>query len=569
MDPSRRVEAPVSFQALQQRHNPDCNISPMVIPVLEGYTEHFVKPLEDKYKCEKCHLALCNPKQTECGHRFCETCMQTLLSSPNPLCTACKDVIHMGKVFNDNCCKREILGLMIYCRNETKGCKEQMTLRNQYEHLKSDCQYEELPCPRVECKEKVLRKDLSDHMEKMCKYRDAKCKYCKGIVPMAEIKKHEEIDCTSVLVTCPFQCSIKTILRGELNAHILECSNAPSACSFQRYGCSFKGNKHQIMLHESNSAALHLNIMKNMHDALEAKIMALENEVREKNRTEQVLQRQIHSLEKDIGRCHEQLLNMETRVLQAQKLIAELTAGKLKEVEKTSQELQQYREEVDTLKTTIDSLATKLTEIESMHTNAGSGSKSATALETELKRHDQMLSVHDIRLADMDLRFQVLETASYNGTLIWKIRDYKRRKQEAVSGKTLSLYSQPFYTSYFGYKMCARVYLNGDGMGRGTHLSLFFVVMRGEYDALLPWPFKQKVTLMLMDQGSTRRHLGDAFKPDPNSSSFKRPSGEMNIASGCPLFVAQTQLEGGPGTYIKDDTIFIKVTVDTSDMPDP
>lgn len=188
-------------------------------------------------------------------------------------------------------------------------------------------------------------------------------------------------------------------------------------------------------------------------------------------------------------------------------------------------------------------------------------------LETQVSRHDELLSVHDIRLADMDLKLQVLETASFNGTLIWKIRDYKRRKQEAVASKTLSLYSQPFYTGYFGYKMCARVYLNGDGMGKGTHLSLFFVVMRGEYDALLPWPFRQKVTLMLMDQGPAHKHLGDAFKPDPNSSSFRRPTGEMNIASGCPLFVAQTVLENG--TYIKDDTIFIKVTVDTSDLPDP
>ena len=74
-------------------------------------------------------------------------------------------------------------------------------------------------------------------------------------------------------------------------------------------------------------------------------------------------------------------------------------------------------------------------------------------METQLNRHDDMLSMHEIRLADMDLRFQVLETASYNGTLIWKIRDYKRRKQEAVAAKTLSLYSQPFYTGYFGYKV--------------------------------------------------------------------------------------------------------------------
>lgn len=62
---------------------------------------------------------------------------------------------------------------------------------------------------------------------------------------------------------------------------------------------------------------------------------------------------------------------------------------------------------------------------------------------------------------------------------------------------------------------------------------------------------------MLMDQGPSRKHLGDAFKPDPNSSSFRRPVAEMNIASGCPLFVSQTVLE--TGTYIKDDTIFIKV----------
>uniref|UniRef100_A0A3Q3A2F5 MATH domain-containing protein n=1 Tax=Kryptolebias marmoratus TaxID=37003 RepID=A0A3Q3A2F5_KRYMA len=113
------------------------------------------------------------------------------------------------------------------------------------------------------------------------------------------------------------------------------------------------------------------------------------------------------------------------------------------------------------------------------------------------------------------------------------------------------LRDEPFYTGYFGYKMCARVYLNGDGMGKGTHLSLFFVVMRGEYDALLPWPFKQKT------QTFTLKHLGDAFKPDPNSSSFRRPVAEMNIASGCPLFVSQSVLE--TGSYIKDDTIFIKV----------
>ena len=61
-----------------------------------------------------------------------------------------------------------------------------------------------------------------------------------------------------------------------------------------------------------------------------------------------------------------------------------------------------------------------------------------------------------------------------------------------ITGRTVSLYSQPFYTSWCGYKMCYRLYLNDDVMRKGTYLSLFFVVMRSENDALLPWPFHQR-----------------------------------------------------------------------------
>ncbi len=41
--------------------------------------------------------------------------------------------------------------------------------------------------------------------------------------------------------------------------------------------------------------------------------------------------------------------------------------------------------------------------------------------------------------------------------------------------------------------MCVRAYLNGDGAGYKTHLSIFFVLMKGEYDPLLKWPFEHKV----------------------------------------------------------------------------
>ena len=127
-----------------------------------------------------------------------------------------------------------------------------------------------------------------------------------------------------------------------------------------------------------------------------------------------------------------------------------------------------------------------------------------------------------------------------------------------------------------------RCYLNGDGMGKGTHFSLFFVIMRGLYDALLRWPFRQRVTMTLLNQ-SGGRHASDTFRPDVRSSSFQRPINryiadiclnsclidcalcrEMNIASGCPRFIRiEDFLHGG---YIKEDCIFVKVAVDCSDL---
>lgn len=92
--------------------------------------------------------------------------------------------------------------------------------------------------------------------------------------------------------------------------------------------------------------------------------------------------------------------------------------------------------------------------------------------------HDRTIGLHDVRLSEIDLRLQCTETANFEGVLIWKIGGYRQRKLQAVGGRLVSLYSQPFYTSRYGYKMCARIYLNGDGAGRGSHLSLFFVVMQ-------------------------------------------------------------------------------------------
>ena len=183
-------------------------------------------------------------------------------------------------------------------------------------------------------------------------------------------------------------------------------------------------------------------------------------------------------------------------------------------------------------------------------------------LERRVESHDHMLAIRN-ELAVLKEIVRHQQVSSYDGTLFWKIDDHAHRKIDAITGRQTYFYTPCFYTSRHGYKMCARIYLNGDGMGKDTHISVFFVVMRGQFDALLRWPFRQKVTIMLLDQDNVE-HVIDAFRPDPNSSSFQRPRREMNIASGCPLFCALTELN--THAYVKHDTMFMKIIVDTSDL---
>ncbi|CAF4066517.1 unnamed protein product, partial [Rotaria sordida] len=133
---------------------------------------------------------------------------------------------------------------------------------------------------------------------------------------------------------------------------------------------------------------------------------------------------------------------------------------------------------------------------------------------------------------------------------------------DAQSERQTSIYSPPFYSSPTGYKMRARLYLNGAGDARRTHMSLFFVLMRGLNDPILKFPFNYKVAFCLYDQTSAQRHIIDSFRPDITSSSFQRSRSDMNIVSGIPKFfpLEIIQQEGNP--YVRDDILFIKIMVD-------
>ncbi len=172
---------------------------------------------------------------------------------------------------------------------------------------------------------------------------------------------------------------------------------------------------------------------------------------------------------------------------------------------------------------------------------------------------------------DVSSRLNQLQNAlasTHDGAFLWCVHDAKKRIREAKEGRVTSIYSPPFYSGRNGYKMAIRAYLDGDGAGYKKCLSIFFVLMKGEYDPLLKWPFEVKVSLILVDQSQhwDKRHIVQTFKPT-DSSSFQRPETDMNIASGCPEFCTLDKLEDE--RYVKGDVIYIKCIVDAAKIYHP
>lgn len=158
----------------------------------------------------------------------------------------------------------------------------------------------------------------------------------------------------------------------------------------------------------------------------------------------------------------------------------------------------------------------------------------------------------------MCVEVQALSVHVRNGSFTWRIPEISRRYQDVVNSSVTYVCSPPFYTSPKGYRVCVRAYLNGDGIGKGTHLSASFVIMRSEHDSDLPWPFNKVVKLSLVNQKQPEdsNSITHTFNPDLTSSSFQRPRQDMNVASGCPMFAPLSVLRDE--RYVSDDAIYLR-----------
>ena len=566
------------------------------------------KELSDKYFCACCKQLLREAVQTKCGHFYCGTCLCELRESPiltTMLCRVDQTRLRDADVFIDKFMRREVLGLSVRCPREEDGCAWTGEVSCLDGHA-DRCEHLQIPC--VHCNAMVQRGVYAEHLTEKCKHRLEECEWCKSELPVHLMEQHREEKCIVRPTTCD-ECDGKAVLRGKLEAHrdpaLGDCAGAEGPCPFAKIGCAAVASldkeqrrKHLEEEHVHHAVSL-LHLALRLTEEIEGFLGGERREQEQKpvgtrhldvlqaetienhDAALQDLQRQMVAGKGDLDTLQNLAFMQSERIIALEKRAATACRGHCDVGETTAStpwdrgyDGRDSNKKILDLENAVANLELLMAEhqrtVQTAARDTSTANRRTESVEERVLKAERRtesiehsLALRNVTLSDLEEYVRQADCATHDGVLLWKIDRYERRRNDAVTGQQVSFYSPAFYTSVYGYKMCARLYLNGDGIGRGTHLSVFFVVMRGEYDALLRWPFRQKVTFMLLDQDNVE-HKIDAFRPDPSSSSFQRPRRETNIASGCPTFCFLAELS--EHAYVRDDVMFLKIIVDTTDL---
>ena len=152
----------------------------------------------------------------------------------------------------------------------------------------------------------------------------------------------------------------------------------------------------------------------------------------------------------------------------------------------------------------------------------------------------------------------------------YKFTDYDHHKTADDT-----IHSPGFYTSPGGYKMCISVDASGKyGEDKGTYVSVYVYLMKGENDDHLPWPFTGRVTVELLNQLEDRNHYLKTIMFIPDEPSSQRVVKKEKSCSGWGhrRYISHSELGFHPAKnrqYLKNDCLYFRISVDAKRSSTP
>ena len=508
--------------------------------------------LLEELKCPICLELVNDAKQTSCGHIFCAGCIKVL--NQCPVCRV------KCQIFDDNRTMRQVRHLQVKCWNSEHGCKWQGDLGECDDHM-TKCLAKVKLCP-MKCGVRGQRRKMKDHTDKECKLRPFPCPHCgrEGVFDLITTS-HYTI-CTSFPLPCPAGCR-KTVKRGDMKHHLATCEEELVACKYSQMGCDLVIKRKDLNKHLQDEKDGHLEkalvTVSGLTMALSRSFLGEPYELPFR-----------HWLcSKPSCYPHPPLIirmdNFDIMKKQNKiwfsasfyshfggyKMYLHVYANGFGDGKGTHVSVFTYLmkgENDDNLKWPFRGTitVTLLNQLQPNNHRLGTISLaneiSAISTIRVMKGRSTGFGIHKL-ISHNDLKYNEVKDSFYlkGDSLYFRIDsvevepgDFHTNEESTPSappGPWLSAllsfqpphiirlsgfesktrintewYSAPFYSHFGGYKMCLKVYANGSGDGKGTHVSVYTHLMKGENDDNLKWPFRGIITVTLLNQLQPDNH---------------------------------------------------------------
>ncbi|XP_017869128.1 PREDICTED: TNF receptor-associated factor 3 [Drosophila arizonae] len=166
--------------------------------------------------------------------------------------------------------------------------------------------------------------------------------------------------------------------------------------------------------------------------------------------------------------------------------------------------------------------------------------------------HQTMQSIADIE-NQMAMQQRIASVQNIRGHLIWRIKDYSKKLEEAKQYDTI-LHSAMFSNKAFGYALRLDIYLNGKGTWKGRNLIACLNVLSGEYDPLLNWPCRLQAEIIIRDQSGVALEAQDYVK-----TIYVRKKSDDYIQTNQYFHIPHKVITSR--NYLRNDSLFVEVRV--------
>ena len=263
-----------------------------------------------------------------------------------------------------------------------------------------------------------------------------------------------------------------------------------------------------------------------------------------KDRLQQKLQEQDKKHEEEEKKLKAMIADQETKIDEREKKMKDRLQQKLLEQDK------KHEEEEKKLKKMI---ADQETKIDKQEKNMKDQGEKLEEQEKKLKEQKEMKQILVDTIVKSDRNETKLSELS-SMTVLNRKFEMKNFSRDRAKNRQFNWKSPAMYTHVCGYKFCIGVEANGFCSGLGKSVFVHAMSMSGEYDDVLKWPVRVKITLQLINQqGGENACHSQTFTWRKPTREYGGGYGFYHSSHG---FLDHSELN----SFLKDDILYFFVS---------